>query len=387
MSFSSLSLLLSPLVLFFLLPLFASAQPPTPFLSSASDIISGQSSQVYLQWTISSQCPTNYFGCHFVVHSDVESDSVGAFVNGVTSYQYTISDLTAYSQGNHTFWISADSIWPQASNVSNSVTIYVNPSPTVTPVTPQAPPGGIVGDPQFTGLRGQTYQVHGMPNEIFNIVSDNDFQYNSRFVYLTQGVCPTIDGNKIESPCFTHPGTYLGELALQTSAGDRLYLKAGEASQGFETVLLNDEDLDDDGEVIDLLPLKGREAPFVVRNSSHMVTVQMGNFWLEFINSDMFINQRVAMLDASQQTSHGLLGQTWSGKIYDVDATIPWIEGKVWDYAMADHEMFSHRFVYNQFMVEREEEEEDNRLLQLLKGKKAGKASPYNHAHKSFNEI
>jgi len=143
-------------------------------------------------------------------------------------------------------------------------------------------------------------------------------------------------------------------------------------------------------EVTELSPLDGRPTPFVLRDSSHVVTVQMGNFWLELINSDMFINQRVAMLDASQQTSHGLLGQTWSGVIYDADASIPWIEGKVWDYAMADHELFSHRFVYNQFKGQDEDEDEDEEeedkhaLAQLFK--KAGKrlrhvAGTHSHAH------
>ena len=142
-----------------------------------------------------------------------------------------------------------------------------------------------------------------------------------------------------------------------TSAGDRLYLKAGAASDGFAVVTLNDEQLDTDV-YTPLRALPGREQPWVVRNSSHALTVQMGNFWLEFINSDLFINQRVAMVDASLKTSHGLLGQTWSGRIYDADASIPWIEGKVWDYATADHELFSHRFVYNQFVVGGEEEGE-----------------------------
>ena len=363
----------------FLLPLLSSAQtpPPAPSLVIAADVISGQSSQIYLSWTVPSMCPQATYGCHFTLwHDDgTKGDGVGAFVANQQSYGWTISDLSSYTAGNHTFWVSADSIYPVYSVPSNNLTIGINPTPNASPIITAN--GGVVGDPQFTGLRGQTYQVHGMPNEIFSIVSDVDFQYNSRFVYLAEGRCPTLDGRKLDTPCFTHPGTYLGELALMTSAGDRLYLQAGGADEGFLAVELNGEALEEAEEVTELQALAGRPQPFVVRNSSHVVTVQMGNFWLEFVNSDAFINQRVAMLDPSLQTSHGLLGQTWSGKIYDADATIPWIEGKVWDYAMADHELFSHSFAFNVFVTPEDADDEDDKaasgkLGKLLDGVRRG---------------
>ena len=47
--------------------------------------------------------------------------------------------------------------------------------------------GSVKGDPQFVGLRGQNYQVHGVSGDIYNIVSDADLQYNSRFVFLNSG--------------------------------------------------------------------------------------------------------------------------------------------------------------------------------------------------------
>ena len=54
--------------------------------------------------------------------------------------------------------------------------------------TKPPPSGGqVVGDPQFVGLRGQNYQVHGVAGEIYSIVSDADLQYNSRFVFLSEG--------------------------------------------------------------------------------------------------------------------------------------------------------------------------------------------------------
>ena len=71
--------------------------------------------------------------------------------------------------------------------------------------------GFVVGDPQFVGLSGQSYQVHGVSGEIYNIVSDVDLQYNSKFVFLNQGACPVVDGKK-QKGCWSHPGSYLGEL-------------------------------------------------------------------------------------------------------------------------------------------------------------------------------
>ena len=40
----------------------------------------------------------------------------------------------------------------------------------------EVPESFVVGDPQFIGLRGQSYQIHGVDGEIYNIVSDADLQ-------------------------------------------------------------------------------------------------------------------------------------------------------------------------------------------------------------------
>ena len=73
----------------------------------------------------------------------------------------------------------------------------------------------VIGDPQFVGLRGQRYQVHGISGEVLNIVSDRDLQYNSRFLFLDKGECPIVDGTR-QKGCFSHPGSYLGELGIKT---------------------------------------------------------------------------------------------------------------------------------------------------------------------------
>ena len=205
------------------------------------------------------------------------------------------------------------------------------------------PPSGgqVVGDPQFVGLRGQNYQVHGVDGEIYNIVSDADLQYNSRFVFLSSGKCPVIDGRKAKS-CWSHPGSYLGELGLKTKNGDKIHIVAGSAKQGFATVEVNGAQVNMD----DTILLAG-DLGSVSRNSSHVISVQVGNWDFVFENSDMFVNQKVRVLDSRGMRSHGLLGQTWREATYP--NAIKYIAGQVDDYVIRENDIFGDNFVFNAF--------------------------------------
>jgi len=51
----------------------------------------------------------------------------------------------------------------------------------------------VQGDPEFVGLRGQRYQVHGIDGAVYNLISDSLSQVNSRFIYINEkGDCPII---------------------------------------------------------------------------------------------------------------------------------------------------------------------------------------------------
>jgi len=202
-------------------------------------------------------------------------------------------------------------------------------------------PGTVEGDPQFVGLRGQNYQVHGVAGEIYNIVSDSDLQYNSRFVFLDNGECPVVDGVK-QKACWSHPGSYLGELGLKTREGDKIRVVSGSAKDGFETVTVNGKELPLGSSLV----LQG-ELGSVSRNSTHLISVQVGNWDFEFENSDMFINQRVRVLDARKLASHGLLGQTWRAATYP--NAVKYVQGAVDDYVIRDKNIFGDNFLYNQF--------------------------------------
>jgi hypothetical protein len=201
-------------------------------------------------------------------------------------------------------------------------------------------PGGfVVGDPQFVGLRGQSFQVHGVSGEVYNIVSDADLQYNSKFVFLDSGKCPTVDGKK-QKGCWSHPGSYLGELGLKTRAGDRISLVSGSAASGFASVAVNGKPVGE-GETVLLADNLGS----VSRNSTHLASVQVGNWDFAFENSDMFVNQRVRVLDARSLRSHGLLGQTWRETTYP--NAIKYVQGQVDDYVIRDGDIFGDNFVFN----------------------------------------
>ena len=206
--------------------------------------------------------------------------------------------------------------------------------------TPQV---GTVGDPQFVGLRGQSYQVHGMDGAIYNVISDKNLQVNSRFTFLTEGQCPIIDG-VADTNCWSHPGSYIGEMSFQQVVDGKLHaalITSGDAKSGFSMVQM-------DGKVVAI----GASATFgsfsLTRNTAHSVSVQTEQFSFELTNSDFFINQALSTkVTLSKLHSHGLLGQTHSAKTYATP--MRYIEGDVDDYVIADNDIFGDDFLFNKF--------------------------------------
>ena len=150
-----------------------------------------------------------------------------------------------------------------------------------------------------------------------------------------------MNGRKQKS-CWSHPGSYLGELGLKTKAGDKVHLVTGNAKWGFESVTVNDQEVRV-GESVILADGLGS----VSRNNTHLASVQIGNWDFAFENSDMFVNQRVRVLDSRGLRSHGLLGQTWRETTYP--NAIKYIAGQVDDYVIRDNDIFGDNFVFNAF--------------------------------------
>ena len=230
---------------------------------------------------------------------------------------------------------------------SSSSTGVARPSPT------SAPSPGARGDPQFAGLRGQDYQVHGIDGGVYNVISDRYMQLNSQFVFLTgPRPCPIMPSTGHPSiACFAHSGSYLGNLALLTGSGEKVLIQSGSAADGLTSVTYNGEML----RVGDRRPLDfghGKVGSVLVL-STHEVTLTAGLFELEVENSDAFLNLRSVVVKTShwkelkEEKAHGLLGQTWQlrkGKSA--------IEGKVDDYLLESEDLFGTDFVFNRFGVD-----------------------------------
>jgi hypothetical protein len=217
------------------------------------------------------------------------------------------------------------------------------------------PKTNLVGDPQFTGLRGQEYQVHGIDGGVYNIISSSLMQLNSRFVFLTgPRPCPLMPSTGKKSvACFTHSGSYLENLALVTNAGDRLLVESGPAEHGINRVEFNSERLSV-GDHRSFTFTDGSEGSLTFL-TTHEVLLTAGLFNFEIENSDGFVNLRSvtvagnafkALRDAD---THGLLGQTWKLR-KDKKA----IDGRVDDYFIESEDLFGTDFMYNKFQLSSE---------------------------------
>jgi hypothetical protein len=204
----------------------------------------------------------------------------------------------------------------------------------------------ILGDPQFVGLRGQSYQIHGIDGGIYNLVSSPETQVNAEFKFLSEGQCPVIDGVTANN-CWSHAGSYLSKVGVQQIVDNKIHqltIVAGPASQGFASIEL-------DGHIVNAgTAFDDTDAFSVERVSSHRVLVKTQQFIFTFDNSDMFLNQAVASrIPLSQLRAHGLFGQTHAAKLYA--SALKYIAGDVDDYLVADNNLFGTDFVFNQFQI------------------------------------
>jgi len=203
----------------------------------------------------------------------------------------------------------------------------------------------VTGDPQFIGLRGQSFQVHGVDGAVYNIISEKDTQVNSRFTFLSQGECPLFKG-KPDINCWAHPGSYLGELSFQQRVDTDIVnalVVSGSAKHGFAAVQYN-------GRLLTIGDSILLNEDFSLNyTSSHAVSIETGHFLFILSNSDYFINQvvKVKVPLSRLNGAHGLLGQTHRARVYNT--AVKYIEGSVDDYVVGDDDIFGDSFIYNQF--------------------------------------
>jgi len=290
--------------------------------------------------TLLSQTYTPFNGAPTQQCNDcMRNSSMPNTATGTYAFTFHIP-ATGYFTGNITYLNVGSS--PLTVEEIIRITIY-NPFPSAddTPIL-----AGVVGDPQFVGLRGQSYQVHGVDGAVYNLVSETNVQVNSRFVFLNGGECPVVGGVRDTINCFSHPGSYLGEMSFQQVVNGTVHaalVEAGSAVDGFATVQVDGKSLSVGDKV--------QYGTFSVQvKSSHRMTVRTEHFEFELSNSDHFINQELrAKVPLQQLKSHGLIGQTHSSKTYAT--AIKYIQGKVDDYVIGDNDILGTQFLYNRFQL------------------------------------
>jgi hypothetical protein len=184
-----------------------------------------------------------------------------------------------------------------------------------------------LGDPQFTGFRGQSFQVHGVDGFVYALIAAPQLQLNSRFTFLASGACPVLN-DSIPSNCWSHPGSYLGEI------GSRL--------TGFAAVEVN-------GQPLSVSASFSSPSLSVQYVHAFSLSVQTPSLHVTFENSDRFINQMLALqVPVLKAVSwHGLLGQTArpSASANGRHRVI----GDVDEYVVLSGDVFGLEFAYSQF--------------------------------------
>jgi hypothetical protein len=218
--------------------------------------------------------------------------------------------------------------------------------------------GGVIGDPQFMGFIGQSFQVHGISNMVYNVLSSPSIQYNALFRYLDAGKC------RKGTACFAHPGNYFGDVGVtfSTSTGSvALLVESGPVDTGL-TLSIN-------GTVMAVGDSATAGIYTISIPNAFEAVIDSEEFSIRVQNSDLFLNQDVSigaglMKQISAYKSvvksgdvaaaeellaklpHGILGQTWNVKTYNNR----WkhIEGQLFDYQVNDGIMGTD-FRFNRF--------------------------------------
>lgn len=242
-----------------------------------------------------------------------------------------------------------------------------------TPVLPQLLPfslsvsaTGVRGDPAFVGFHGQAFQVHGIPDRHFSILSTPILQMSATFVMIQDGDARTAGQMKqirllreiqtaskqrtsmVSLPlttAFSHAGTFLGRVAIQVN-GAKLFAVAGDYEDGIAQITLNDEPL-----AISSAPVQVAPGCFITHSHPHTITVDIELLSFTLVNSDKFFNIEHSILNLPYTDDvqiDGLLGQTANPQ-WKVENTKEFKNHMVYDYLIAGDDLFSTDTVTNMY--------------------------------------
>jgi hypothetical protein len=209
--------------------------------------------------------------------------------------------------------------------------------------------GCVTADPEFIGFLGQKYEIHGVPNQVFNIITSPLVQYNAEFIYIGQKSDYAAQCNATRTHPWTHAGTYLGRLGFMTVGGDKIEAQAGSCMTGIKSVSVNGKTMS----VGDKIELSSADsiAQSITFVNEFTLMMTLAEVELTLTNSDKFFNQEVAMTayGEAKLQMHGLLGQTWSPVTHVTNGVRRVIEGTSSDYMIQDEDIFGSDFSFNRF--------------------------------------
>jgi len=179
---------------------------------------------------------------------------------------------------------------------------------------------------------------------------------NSRVVFLSSGQCPPENIKKTlkSKQCWTHPGSYLSDLGIQTKDGTRLYIQSGDKDMGFSSISFNEKSVDMNSIDSSSPIILSSESLNVTVLSSYTLVLNTEHYEFTIENSDGFINlSEAVILDWSRMVneiqSHGILGQTWRDTAKEKAKELKELEGYVDEYAIYENNVWGYGFAYNKF--------------------------------------
>lgn len=216
--------------------------------------------------------------------------------------------------------------------------------------TQPCPNSHIRGDPDFNGFLGQKYQVHGVPDGIFNIITSPNVQYNALFSFI-----PTASGracDKTRTQPWTHTGTYLGQLGFKVGSA-RILMNSGSCLEGVKSVTVDGQEMTL-GQTVELpaAVINGETVPqSVTWTETDRVQLNLAEVELVLENSDMFFNQRATITKRGWKLKqmHGLLGQTWRRTVNAAGKQGKIVQGSTFDYQEQQDDIFGDDFTFNKF--------------------------------------
>jgi hypothetical protein len=173
------------------------------------------------------------------------------------------------------------------------------------------------GDPQFNGMQGQSYQFHGMADEVFSLVSSPDLQMNSLFKFISSGTC-----NYNDTVCWSHPGTYLGQIGIQYGADTKILFQSGSHADGMR-VFVNDKEISVGQHLHRFTPGNSTHSRAIMQfNTKSTVEFDTDAMFIRLSNSDYFFNLDFGLKN-SQVLIAGSKQLTVSGEVCELESRLP----------------------------------------------------------------